>query len=98
MYAAFDGLLNPKRPPSTWGGLFLQALLTIARYGMPTLKQAVEPRQLSDCGQIGIPHLVILPQEDLGNHERCWGQVVRAPHPSWLAIHHHSDPAPNPQD
>ncbi len=40
-YAALDGLLNPKRPPSAWEPVTAKALLTIARHGMRILKQAV---------------------------------------------------------
>jgi hypothetical protein len=40
-YAALDGLLNPKRPPSAWEPFTAKALLTIARHGMRALKQAV---------------------------------------------------------
>ncbi len=40
-YAALDGLLNPKRPPSAWEPFLAKALLTIARHGMASVKQAV---------------------------------------------------------
>jgi hypothetical protein len=40
-YAALDGLLNPRRPPSGWEPFTLKALWTVLRYGMPALRQAV---------------------------------------------------------
>ncbi len=44
-YADLDGLLNPKRPPSYRELFTLKALWTIARYGMPALKQAIASGQ-----------------------------------------------------
>jgi hypothetical protein len=40
-YAAFDGLLNPRRPPSRWDAFVLRGLAAILRYGVPALKQAL---------------------------------------------------------
>jgi len=44
-YAELDGLLNPKRSPSRWDGFPLNAMLAVARYGVPTLKQTVPSGQ-----------------------------------------------------
>lgn len=44
-YARLDTLLNPRRPPSRWEPVKLKMLLTIARHGMPALKQAVASGQ-----------------------------------------------------
>ncbi len=44
-YAALDGLLNPRKPPSVWEPFTAKALLTIARHGMQSLKQAVASGQ-----------------------------------------------------
>lgn len=44
-YAELDRLLNPRRPPSRWEPFSLKALFAIARYGMPTLKQAIAAGQ-----------------------------------------------------
>lgn len=44
-YAALDSLLNPRRPPSPWEPFTLKAMLAIARYGMPALRQAVAAGQ-----------------------------------------------------
>jgi hypothetical protein len=40
-YAAFDELLNPKRPPRGFDLFWLQSVRAILRHGMPDLKQAV---------------------------------------------------------
>lgn len=40
-YADLDGMLNPPRPPARVSLFLPQALLNIARHGMPTLKNAV---------------------------------------------------------
>lgn len=40
-YPKLDRMLNPKRPPSRWEPVSLKILLTIMRYGLPALKQAV---------------------------------------------------------
>jgi hypothetical protein len=40
-YTRLNGLLNPRRPASWWEPLTLKALWTIARYGMPALRQAI---------------------------------------------------------
>jgi hypothetical protein len=44
-YAGLDGLLNPRCPPSWWEPFTLKALWSIARYGMPALRQAVAAGQ-----------------------------------------------------
>lgn len=44
-YAALDGLLNPKRPPSRLEPVMLKFLLAILREGMPALKQSVASGQ-----------------------------------------------------
>jgi hypothetical protein len=44
-YAALDRLLNPESAPSSWEPVTLKLLVTIARYGMPALKQAVASGQ-----------------------------------------------------
>lgn len=49
-YARLDGLFNPRRPPSRWEPFTLKALWTIARYGMPALRQAIA------SGQYEFPH------------------------------------------
>jgi hypothetical protein len=41
LYAALDGLLNPRHPPSRYDIFRLRALLATLRHGMPPLKQAV---------------------------------------------------------
>lgn len=48
-YARFDAFLNPRRPPSPWEPFTLKAMLLIAIYGMPMLRQAVA------AGQYGYP-------------------------------------------
>ncbi len=40
-YAELNRLLNPERPPSRWEPFAPKALLAVARYGMPALKQIV---------------------------------------------------------
>ncbi|QVL32589.1 DUF2817 domain-containing protein [Telmatocola sphagniphila] len=40
-YKIFDGMLNPKRPPSRFEFFTLRALLMIARHGLPALKEAI---------------------------------------------------------
>ena len=44
-YARFDAILNPPRGPSRWEPVRLKVLATIARYGMPALKQSVAAGQ-----------------------------------------------------
>jgi hypothetical protein len=44
-YADLDSLLNPRQPPSPWEPFTLKAMLAIARYGMPALRQAVAAGQ-----------------------------------------------------
>jgi hypothetical protein len=44
-YSRLDGLLNPRRVPSRWEPVSLKLMLTLARYGMPVLKQAVASGQ-----------------------------------------------------
>jgi hypothetical protein len=44
-YARLNDLLNPKRGPSRWEPVTIKLLLSIARYGMPALKQAVAAGQ-----------------------------------------------------
>lgn len=39
-YTQLDGLLNPRSPPA-WDLFTLRAALTVARYGMPMLRQAI---------------------------------------------------------
>jgi hypothetical protein len=41
VYAAIERFLCPRRPPSRWEPFTLKALLAIARYGKPALKQAI---------------------------------------------------------
>ncbi len=40
-YGGLDGLLNPRTPPPSWELFLPRALATIARYGLPALKDAV---------------------------------------------------------
>lgn len=49
-YSKLDGLLNPRDVPWRWEPVSLKLMLTIARYGMPVLKQAVA------SGQYDYPH------------------------------------------
>jgi hypothetical protein len=44
-YIKLDGLLNPRTVPSRWEPVSLKLMLTLARYGMPVLKQAVASGQ-----------------------------------------------------
>jgi hypothetical protein len=44
-YAALDGLLNPARPPGRRDPFTLRALLAVARYGMPALKEIIATGQ-----------------------------------------------------
>lgn len=44
-YASLDSFLNPCQPPSRWEPFLLKAMLLIARYGMPALKQSVAAGQ-----------------------------------------------------
>ena len=44
-YSRLDNLLNPQRAPSRWEPVTLKFLLSIARYGMPALKQSIASGQ-----------------------------------------------------
>ena len=44
-YTRFDRFLNPRCPPSRWEPFTLKAMLLIARYGLPALRQAVAAGQ-----------------------------------------------------
>lgn len=44
-YSRLDSLLNPRHVPSRWEPVSLKLMMTIARYGMPVLKQAVATGQ-----------------------------------------------------
>jgi hypothetical protein len=44
-YAGLDGFLNPRGSPSRWQPYTLEALLTVARRGMPRLRQAIATGQ-----------------------------------------------------
>jgi hypothetical protein len=44
-YSRLDGLLNPRHMPSRWEPVGLKLMLTLARYGMPVLKQTVASGQ-----------------------------------------------------
>jgi hypothetical protein len=44
-YSRLDGLLNPRNTPSRWEPVRLKLMLTLARYGMAVLKQAVASGQ-----------------------------------------------------
>jgi hypothetical protein len=44
-YAVLDPILNPQRPPSRWEPFTFKALWTIARHGMPALRQSIATGQ-----------------------------------------------------
>jgi hypothetical protein len=74
-YAALDSLLNPPRPPSRWEPFTLKALLAVARYGMPALRQAIAG------GQYDFPRGLFF-----GGKGRSQMQQLLAEHlPRWLA-------------
>ncbi len=74
-YAQFDRLLNPKRPPSPREFFTLRALMTVARHGMPKLKQAIA------TGQYDYPSGLFF-----GGHKPSPTQTILADHlQRWLA-------------
>ncbi len=44
-YSSLDRFLNPRSPPSRWEPFLLKSLWLIARYGLPTLRQAIAAGQ-----------------------------------------------------
>ncbi len=73
-YAALDGLLNPKWPPRRFDPFRLRALLSIVRFGMPELKQAIAG------GQFDFPQGLFF-----GGHEPAPTHRLLAEHlPRWI--------------
>lgn len=75
MYARFDPILNPKRPPRRIEFFILHALLRIIRYGLGPLKQAIMG------GQYDYPQGMVF-----GGHGPSESQVILREHlPTWLS-------------
>ncbi|MEO8069998.1 MAG: M14 family metallopeptidase [Acidobacteriota bacterium] len=73
-YAALDGLLNPRHPPSRLDPLLPRAVAAIARHGMPALKQALT------AGQHDFPRGLFF-----GGHEPSHTRIVLEEHfRSWV--------------
>jgi hypothetical protein len=73
-YAALDGLLNPKSAPTWWDAFTLRAVLTVLRFGMPALRQAIAG------GQYDFPKGVFFG----GARPNPVNQLLAANLPRWL--------------